>query len=58
MMAFLQQGPAETTNYMLAGYGVIFGVMFIYLASLIVRLRNLKQDLQTLDELAQREQKN
>lgn len=58
MMAFLQQGPAETTNYMLAGFGVIFGVMFIYLASLVVRVRNLKQDLQTLDELAQREQKS
>jgi uncharacterized membrane protein YdbT with pleckstrin-like domain len=41
----------ETTNYMLAGYAVIFGVMLVYLISLIVRWRNLKQDIQLLQEL-------
>ena len=50
-MLFLQQGPIETTNYMIMGYSVIFGVMLIYLVSLIVRFRNLKQDLQVLEEL-------
>jgi len=41
----------ETTNYMIAGYAVIFGVMLVYLVSLFVRWRNLKQDVQLLQEL-------
>jgi uncharacterized membrane protein YdbT with pleckstrin-like domain len=41
----------ETTNYMIAGYTVIFGVMLVYLVSLFVRWRNLKQDIQLLQEL-------
>ena len=48
---FVQQGPAETTDYMIAGYAVIFGVMLVYLVSLVVRTRNAQQDLQTLQEL-------
>lgn len=47
----LQDGPAETTNFMIAGYAVIFGVMLIYLISLNVRRRNLRQDLEMLQEL-------
>jgi hypothetical protein len=43
--------PANTVNYMIAGYSVIFGVMLVYLASLIIRHRNLRQDLNTLKEL-------
>lgn len=50
-MELLQQGPAETTAYMVAGYAIIFGVMFLYLVSLIVRKRNLEQDLEVLQEL-------
>jgi len=50
-MEILQQAPAETTAYMLAGYGVIFGVMIAYVISLAVRTRNLKQDYQLLKEL-------
>jgi hypothetical protein len=46
----LQEGPAETTNYMIAGYAVIFGTMAIYLISLVIRQRNLKQDLALLQE--------
>jgi hypothetical protein len=49
----LQQGPAETTVYMIAGYAVIFGVMLAYLASLCVRRNNLNQDLQVLEEMEQ-----
>ncbi len=41
----------ETTNYMIAGYAVIFGVMLVYLVSLFMRWRNLKQDVQLLQEL-------
>ena len=47
----LQDGPAQTTSYMIAGYAVIFGVMLIYLASLVVRNRNLHQDLDLLEDL-------
>jgi hypothetical protein len=47
--------PLETTNYMIAGYAVIFGVMLIYLISLIIRRRNLKQDFQVLQELEEKE---
>lgn len=45
------EGPADTLNYMIAGYGIIFGIMGIYLASLIIRWRNLRQDEDLLEEL-------
>lgn len=54
-MFLLQEGPAETTNYMIAGYIVIFGVMLIYLISFYVRRRNLQQDLDLLQELEESE---
>lgn len=52
-MEFLQTAPAETTSYMIAGYAVIFGVMLIYLVSLVVRQRNLKQDMELIQDLEQ-----
>lgn len=51
----LQEGPAQTSGYMIAGYAVIFGVMLIYLLSLYVRRRNLMQDLEVLEDLEDRE---
>ena len=48
---FVQQGPAETTGYMVAGYAVIFGIMLIYMVSLILRTRNSRQELELLQEL-------
>ena len=53
---FLQEGPANTTNFMIAGYAVIFGVMLIYLISLMVRQRNLQKDLEVLEEIQAEEQ--
>ena len=47
----LQEGPADTTGFMIAGYAVIFGVMLIYLISLLVRQRNLQKDLEVLEEI-------
>lgn len=47
----LQEGPADTTSYMIAGYAIIFGVMLLYLISLIVRQRNLQKDLEVLEEI-------
>lgn len=44
------EGPANTLNYMIAGYAVIFGVMLIYLASLVVRWRNLRQEEEILEQ--------
>jgi NhaP-type Na+/H+ and K+/H+ antiporter len=46
--------PANTLSYMIAGYVVIFGIMLVYLASLVVRNRNLRQDEETLEELEQK----
>lgn len=50
-LTLLQEGPANTTNYMIAGYAVIFGVMLLYLISLLVRQRNLQKDLEVLQEI-------
>ena len=40
---------AETTNYMLAGYAVIFGTMALYLVSLAARWRRLRRDERMLE---------
>ncbi len=45
------QGPADTLNYMIAGYAVIFSVMVIYLISLVIRWRNLHQDEELLEQI-------
>ena len=50
MESILLEGPANTTSYMIAGFTVIFGVMLLYLLSLIIRKRNLTQDLEVLQE--------
>jgi hypothetical protein len=49
--SILQQAPAETTRYMVAGYIVIFSVMLLYVLSLVIRRRNLERDLETLKEM-------
>ncbi len=55
LIAFLQQAPAETTRYMIAGYSVIFSVIFLYIVSIFIRRRNLKRDLELLNEIETRE---
>jgi hypothetical protein len=50
----LLQAPAETTRYLVAGYTVIFGIMSLYIISLVVRTRNLKRQLVMLRELDQK----
>jgi hypothetical protein len=55
MNYLLLQAPAETSNYMIAGYVVIFGVMLLYVISLILRRRNLEQDAQALESLGEQE---
>ncbi|MFN2149965.1 MAG: hypothetical protein ACK2T5_00115 [Anaerolineales bacterium] len=44
-------GPAETTNYYIAGYVIFFIVISLYLASFFVRNRNLKQEYALLKDL-------
>ena len=44
--------PADTINYMLAGYAVIFGVMAVYIISLVVRWRRLMREQGALQDLA------
>ena len=45
----------DTLNFMILGYAVIFGVMAIYLVTLVVRFRNLHDDERTLDEVEKKE---
>ena len=55
LTSILQLAPAETTRYMIAGYSVIFIVMFLYIASIFIRYRDLKRDLETLSEMEPQE---
>lgn len=48
---FFLETPPDTSQYMIAGYAIAFGVMLIYVASLFVRTRNLNRDLATLEEM-------
>lgn len=48
------EGPANTLNYMIAGFVVIFGVMAAYIGSMVVRYRNLRQDEEALKELQEK----
>ena len=50
-MMLLLQSPPDTSAYMIAGYVMIFGVMAIYIASFVIRTRNLKRDLEILQEV-------
>jgi len=47
----------DTTNYLILGYVIFSTVMIAYLLSLSVRNRNLKQDIELLQELEQDAQK-
>ncbi len=46
-----QDATPDTVLYMIAGYAVFFIVSASYVLSLFLRHRNLKRDLQTLEEL-------
>ncbi len=51
------QGPAQTLNYMIAGYAVFFSVLVIYLVSLVIRWRNLRQDEDMLEQVELEQEK-
>ena len=48
---FFLQSPPDTSQYMVAGYAIAFGVMLIYVVSMLIRSRNLKSDLFMLEEM-------
>ncbi len=48
---FFQETTPDTSGYMIAGYAIAIIVMAIYLASFIIRGRNLQRDLETLAEM-------
>jgi hypothetical protein len=46
--------PPDTSQYMIAGYAISFIVMLLYVFSLYLRSRNLKRDLDMLEELGKK----
>jgi hypothetical protein len=50
-MLFQNAAPADTTDYMIAGFIVSFVVMGLYVLSIYLRHRNLHQDLNLLEEM-------
>ncbi len=47
----------DTVNYLILGYTVFTVVMGAYLASLVLRRRNMNQELEILDEIQRKEEK-
>ena len=45
----------ETTTFLIAGYSVILVGMIVYLASLVLRFRNLRQDERMLEDLEKKD---
>jgi hypothetical protein len=50
---FFQETTPDTSGYMIAGYAITFLVLALYVASLYLRNRNLKQDMDMLAEMEQ-----
>lgn len=48
---FFQDAPPDTSSYMIAGFVITFIVMGLYVASMYIRSRNLKQDVSMLEEM-------
>ena len=44
-------GPAETTNFMILGFALIYVPTALYVWSLFSRFKKMKADLALLDEL-------
>jgi hypothetical protein len=48
---FFLDTPPDTSQYMIAGYVISFVVMILYVASLVIRFRNLNRDRSMLEEM-------
>ena len=53
---FLETTP-DTSGYMIAGFLVTFVTMGIYVASMYIRSRNLKQNVEILESMQTEKQK-
>jgi hypothetical protein len=47
----LQEVTPNTVGYMLFGYGVILGTMALFVLSLVSRFRNLRRDMELMEEV-------
>jgi hypothetical protein len=47
----------DTSNYMIAGYIISFATMGIYILSMYIRNKNLRNDLDTLESMDKPEKK-
>jgi hypothetical protein len=45
----------ETGNYMVLGFGVIFGALFLHLLSVHLRNRNLHYELNMLEKVSKKQ---
>ena len=48
---YFQEATPDTSGYMIAGYVIAFLLMGLYVASMYLRSRNLKQDMTMLEEM-------
>lgn len=53
----LESITPDTSGYMFLGYGFLFVAMAVYLASLYIRQRNFRRDIELLEELEKKEEK-
>ena len=45
--------PNQFNNYLLLGYAVMWLIGMIYIASLVIRQRNLRRDLELMEQILQ-----
>lgn len=45
--------PNQFNNYLLLGYGVMWAIIMIYIVSLAMRQRNLRRDLELMEQILQ-----
>jgi CcmD family protein len=50
-LAPLLQDTPNTASFLYIGYGIVIGLLILYLASLAVRRRNLEKDLDLVETL-------
>lgn len=52
----LQADPNRFNNYLMLAYAVIWGIGLVYVVSLVMRQRNLQQDLRLMQQLLQEDE--
>lgn len=48
--------PNRFNNYLLLGYSVMWLIGMVYVASLVIRQRNLQQDMQLMHQILQEDE--